>query len=1186
MSSGVLHENANQMAAKSPPRTEPEGTSLRDVLLALASLKFTVTLFAFTIVLVFAGTLAQVEKDIWQVIDEYFRTAITWIDLQLFFPPSFFPNPPQINGGFYFPGGWLLGALLTVNLLAAHGVRFKVQARGRRLAVGLSLMGLGALLAILTVIISARHDGLRQSEWLGWPELWRVFQASIGVLSASVWYAGWNTSRSFVAKRRLLITAAAVLATWLIWSVYQGDSGRLDNASMRILWQLGKGAFAALVMLTGCTMVFKQRAGIVLLHGGIGIMMLGELLVGLTAVEGRMRIREGETVNYVYDIRSFELAVVDKSQPNRHEVVSVPESMLREGQIIRHEFLPFDVRVIQYLDNAILRTAGPQQPNPATAGIGLQWVAESSRPVSATNGSGDINKPAAYVQLLDKDTADELGIHLVGLALTLADLSDKVEVDGATYHLYFRFKRTYKPYALTLLDVRKDDYPGTNTPRHYASEVRLIDDSRNVDRKARIWMNNPLRFAGETFYQSGYFRNPETGFESTTLSVVNNGSWMLPYVACMMVAAGMLAHFGGVLSRFLNRGVDERAAAEQMAAYCIRRSDRTSNRFAGVAARWFPLAVTASLAAWIILKTLPPDYSAGEMQIEEFGNLPVIYQGRAKPLDTLARNSLRVLSDRQTFVDGQGDRRPAVTWLLDLIGRPEIEPSHRVFRIENSEVLDLLGLDRRSGLRYAFAELIPRVDEVRKQADLARTIDPVALSVFHKKILELDYKLAVHDLLVQSFVVPETGPDDEKADAQEVDLHATLIQQQSLAQQFPPLCIPPRDRGGHWQAYSTAWLQEQLRTPSRTVGRNPATATMTAIFHAYSTGDAESFNRELDRFSTLVKARPLAELNLAKTNFEANFNRAAPFYHAAMLYVIAFVLTALSWLVWSEPLRRSAFWLISFTLVVHTIALAGRIYISGRPPVTNLYSSAVFIGWGCVALGVVFERIFRIGVGNVIASVAGFATLLIAHLLSGDGDTFAVLEAVLDTQFWLATHVVCITLGYTTTLTAGLLGALYILRGTLTQSLSLESGRQLARMIYGTLCFATIFSFIGTVLGGLWADDSWGRFWGWDPKENGALIIVLWNALVLHARWGGMARPRGLAVLAVGGNIAVGWSWFGVNELGVGLHSYGFTEGVLRALGLFVASQLIIIAIGLVPQKAWRSQRGHQLAVAANNYIK
>jgi hypothetical protein len=147
------------------------------------------------------------------------------------------------------------------------------------------------------------------------------------------------------------------------------------------------------------------------------------------------------------------------------------------------------------------------------------------------------------------------------------------------------------------------------------------------------------------------------------------------------------------------------------------------------------------------------------------------------------------------------------------------------------------------------------------------------------------------------------------------------------------------------------------------------------------------------------------------------------------------------------------------------------------------------------------------------------------------------------------------------------------LRGFFTPSLSLAVERDLVRMVYGTLCFAIFFSFVGTVLGGLWADDSWGRFWGWDPKENGALLIVLWNALVLHARWGGMVKNRGLAVLAVGGCIFTAWSWFGVNELGVGLHTYGFTAGVLQNLGRWVAFQLAVIAIGSLPKQAWWSYR-------------
>src|SRR5207247_3943187 len=122
------------------------------------------------------------------------------------------------------------------------------------------------------------------------------------------------------------------------------------------------------------------------------------------------------------------------------------------------------------------------------------------------------------------------------------------------------------------------------------------------------------------------------------------------------------------------------------------------------------------------------------------------------------------------------------------------------------------------------------------------------------------------------------------------------------------------------------------------------------------------------------------------------------------------------------------------------------------------------------------------------------------------------------------------TIRYGSTFLSGFLGILYIFREKFDPHWSEETAATLERMVYGVVCFATFFSFVGTILGGIWADQSWGRFWGWDPKENGALMIVLWNALVLHARWGGMIRERGMAATAVFGNIVVSWSWFGVNQ--------------------------------------------------------
>jgi cytochrome c biogenesis factor len=190
-----------------------------------------------------------------------------------------------------------------------------------------------------------------------------------------------------------------------------------------------------------------------------------------------------------------------------------------------------------------------------------------------------------------------------------------------------------------------------------------------------------------------------------------------------------------------------------------------------------------------------------------------------------------------------------------------------------------------------------------------------------------------------------------------------------------------------------------------------------------------------------------------------------------------------------------------------------------------------------------------------------------------------MLQAVLDTNIWLATHVVAITTGYSAMFLAGMLAIIYVIRGVFTRSLKKETADSLARMTYGVVCFATLFSFVGTVLGGIWADQSWGRFWGWDPKENGAVLIVLWCAIILHARWGGFIRQRGLMIMSIFGNVVTSFSWFGVNMLGVGLHSYGFMQKAFPWLCGFILSQLALMAIAAMPLERWRSFRTSAVAI-------
>ncbi len=297
-----------------------------------------------------------------------------------------------------------------------------------------------------------------------------------------------------------------------------------------------------------------KRSGILLLHAGIIVMMLGELVTGVFAVEARMKIEQGGTGTYVEDHHKAELAVIDRDDPATDSVVTVPASLLREGTTVRNPALPFDVEVVQYLTNSTPPEPRPGKPNPATAGDGLREVSEGKAEASGVGSEDDL--PSAYVRFRARETGEDLGTYLVSTWWSdywlagLMEQPQRVTVGGKTYEVYLRFQRTYKPYTVHLLEFRHDLYPGTEIPKNYSSRVQLEDPTTGEKREVKISMNEPMRYAGETFYQSGFLPDDQ----GTILQVVRNPGWLMPYISCAMVAGGMLLHFGLMLARFL--GVD------------------------------------------------------------------------------------------------------------------------------------------------------------------------------------------------------------------------------------------------------------------------------------------------------------------------------------------------------------------------------------------------------------------------------------------------------------------------------------------------------------------------------------------------------------------------------------------------------------------------------------------------------
>ena len=683
--------------------------------------------------------------------------------------------------------------------------------------------------------------------------------------------------------------------------------------------------------------------------------------------------------------------------------------------------------------------------------------------------------------------------------------------------------------------------------------------------------------------------------------------------------------------------------------------------------RFLPYLILLLAGMWLGAAWIAPQPRADDFDVGSFSRLPVLVGGRIKPLDTVARNALLIMRGKQTLrlANSNPMAKPmeASRWLADVLFNAPVADNYPVFAIANQEVLDMCGLPQADKRYCTFAELQPALTKIDEEAQRASEIESAKRTPFQTAINNLRNSLYLYQQLKNS-IQPENAGDftaeintfaaavakgaaAAQQGAQSFDkdmlamLQAAVTRYESQSQTAYMLTVAPPAGGppSAWLTTGNALLQ--VDSPQSIP---PSVAAYAAMGDAFRAGNHTGFVRTADTYLDWVRAKHPEWT--AKAVAELHFNQIAPFYQGMILYVAAFLLVIASWLVLPKELRMAAFLVLWLAFAVHTFGLVSRMWLQGRPPVTNLYSSAILVGWGAVAMAMALEAFFRYGIALACACVVGFITLVIAHHLGANGDTLEMMTAVLDNNIWLATHVVVITLGYSAMFLAGVLAVVYVVLDLLTcnmdrarlakrgviilapvivvlagsllankvcpakfhelceQVLSFmwlisyatlavvfitfglvialdlvglrrlllsNQGRELAgnlarifsRMVYGIICFATLFSFVGTVLGGIWADQSWGRFWGWDPKENGALLIVLWCALILHARWGGFIRQRGLMAMAICGNAITAFSWFGVNMLGVGLHSYGFMDSAFPWLAAFVGAQAILVIISL-----------------------
>src|SRR3954447_9449438 len=287
-----------------------------------------------------------------------------------------------------------------------------------------------------------------------------------------------------------------------------------------------------------------RKLGIHLTHAGLIIMLAGGLFTDLFSVESHMRLNWGDTKNYSEDPRRMELAVIDTSDAEFDQVTTIPEAVLRRGGTIEHKSLPFRIAVRNFYQNSRLKRASDaaNENKPiANQGRGAQVVLES---VPRATGVNDRDVVTAAVEIMAPERS--LGTWLVSDAL---GAPQTFSAGGRTWQLAMRPARYYKPYSVTLQKFTHEKYAGTEIPKNFASKVTLTDQERSVNRNVLIYMNHPLRYRGETYYQAGFERDDRTSI----LQVVRNPSFLAHYIACIVVGIGLLVQFGSHLVGFSRR---------------------------------------------------------------------------------------------------------------------------------------------------------------------------------------------------------------------------------------------------------------------------------------------------------------------------------------------------------------------------------------------------------------------------------------------------------------------------------------------------------------------------------------------------------------------------------------------------------------------------------------------------------
>jgi ABC-type transport system involved in cytochrome c biogenesis permease subunit len=582
-----------------------------------------------------------------------------------------------------------------------------------------------------------------------------------------------------------------------------------------------------------------------------------------------------------------------------------------------------------------------------------------------------------------------------------------------------------------------------------------------------------------------------------------------------------------------------------------------------------------------------PAFADTQIDITSFAKLPVQHEGRIKPVDTLARAYLDNFSGREN-VNGMS----ADAWFAQSLFDPAKSIEQPIFHILRRQDF---GLSPKKGNRYNYADVAPALSKKSEQIMRLAQMDPKDWSDDQRALMELHEKSILYVQILRSFSmilpldmeVPASLSKEWKLDSTSDTTYAAIAPFENQIQTKLQNII--RRKGGNPDKYSDAEKEiaafafnvESIRAggssnvlfrviPSSWKDANgswfspwaiqesgqgsPESSALQKIWEeaasAYISNDAEKFN---DAVAALHKTYE-PYVNETKLGAEMIYNSAHPLGLSMFGYLLSFFVFAGASIFSKPVLNRAAFALLGVSAAIHTGAIALRVFILDRPPVGTLYESILFVGAICAIIAIIFEVRRKDGIGILIGCVSSLLLLFTAQGFDGE-DTMKVLVAVLNTNFWLATHVLCITAGYGLCVIAAGLAHIHLVREAFVKA----KKQSLLPAMKTMGLIALLFTAVGTILGGIWADQSWGRFWGWDPKENGALLIVLWLIWIFHAHLSGHLKQNSFTAAMAALTIIVAVAWFGVNLLNVGLHSYGFINGVAYSLLAFCTIEAAII---------------------------